>query len=715
MKKCANCQSDSLPDELRFCPECGAPLPEAPTRTEPEDGILLEARPVAAPEPAPNKKPKGKKRRSRRRRAAARLGLLAVCALGAVAAVVFVLVRVASRPKNDPIVYAQGSGVYTVSADGTGARQIRPAQYQDGIPAAAFASERPERLAFVCATADGGMSGLAYADLDSSKKDFIPIEPAEIAAFGLSPDGKTVWYRTGAGDLFLHDLSARRQLASGVEAVLFGQDWRSCVYQTWDGALYTVQTKAGAQPEKLADGVERLELLRGDYAVYTRLAETGEPSLVLCNIKNKTETVYENTEIAARFPQDGGLYFIQREQEPAALYTDPDAAQDARWVVDQGAKSEYGYPAGDWYYWFSFYQAQAREEVRGEVSAMTMQEYLLYSARMALRAQLAKSGGLPGTLYYFDGKTASAVDTGVLELLVPQGAQSSGETLLCVRVRRGGQPVSLNELAQEIQGSAKAIEYAGPQGTTRVEVTYLGDDPVQTEQEVARRVRETVNEKTELAAVKGTSVRAAGVGGAELSGDAGGAFFTLHAAAGGTQVYLLQTAPDGASGGALYKKELAQGSVAELVSENAGAVCCMPWGAISAQTDAANPMAMTLFVDGQQVGTGIEPWSVVLSNTSAELFYISGFDGLGGDLYRWRDGKSTLLCADAAQYAVLADGSALVLRAYNAKTGTGELALAGTRRGLTTLAQEVRGLMTATDSRYYTPYPALPGAEDAAG
>ncbi len=719
MKNCKNCNADGLPDALHFCPHCGADL-DAQTATADATpdlnanvaASMTEASnadttpPVADNQPQPpngqraDKAAKAKARRAKKRKAYFKLGLLLVGALAAVAVTVAVLVNLGRRPRNGPLVYVRDGAVYTVGADGKNETMIRAATLADGRTAVAFAAKKPDRFVFVPETADDQLTGLAYVDLKNSNQIQMQLESAAIADFGISADGKAVWYATVDGGLYLHDLRTKQVIATEAVDYLFSDDLARCAYRTAAGELYYTATGDGAQPVKLSSEALSIELFKGNCLAYTRTTET-DAELVLYGTKNGTETVYPAGYIAAQFADDNSFYFLVPDGGTMPGIKDLHEKEDSMWPVREGAKSEYGYPAGEWYYWYSFYESQERTEVRGDISGMTREEYLLYSARMAVRQQLTAVSDETATLYFFNGKSASVVTTAVIEVSVPGGALTADTPLLCARQNGRANPGDVDNLAEPFVGKVKAIEYApaADEAATRIEVTYLGDDPDGTAMELAAQVQALAHEWTEYVTVSKANMTATGLTGTELAADLGGEDYAALAAHSGESIYLRQLGYQGHAGN-LFEKPAKKGGAVTQLTTDVTTVLSLDWGVLSAAPEDGDPTTLTLFANGETVDSRVEASSIVAAPHEAAVWYLKDFDGVTGDLYRWQDGKAVLLCADTARFSVLADGRALVLRGYSLKTGTGELCLADARKGATVLATEVDGLLTPNDGQY---------------
>ncbi len=690
MKQCPNCHKEELPDELHFCPGCGSDLDAA---QPPQMQRAEQEQPPAKPK---EKKPHDGQKRAgkRKRRALLRLATLCAGAVLAVTVVVLVLVQIAGKPRSAPLLYLRDGMVRTAQQE----EELRlcPAALQTPLPDAVFAANRPERFIFVSqSNEDGTLSELRYMDLKSGQQGATQLETEAVKEYGISADGKTVWYLTQADELYLHDLSQKKQIAKGVSQYLFSEDLSRCAYMTQSGELYCAQTDNPSKQVKLTSAAISLDAVCKNWLAYTRKSDNGT-ELVIYSMKNASETVHKNARVAASLSDQQGFYFIQSNEKGAPWFEDPNAQTDAEWVVQQGEKSEYGYPAGEWYYWYSFYEAQGRQEVSGDLSSMTREAYLQYSARMAVRSKAEELGAGSGTLYFFNGKKAVEVQQDVVELLLPDGEIDAKTPLVCVTLSEQAEAVDLDSFAEKILGSVKAIEYDAAESGRRVELTFMGEGPQAQEQALEKEIRSLMNTQTELALIKKTQVTMTGIGCSELEQDAGSPFLELFACPKGEKIVFLAGNDANTK---LYAKQLQPGAAAQQLSENAGEIRTLAWGTLSCVQE--DEQTCTLYADAEKVDSGIEKSSIVLSAEQDCIYYLKGFNGLGGDLYRWQNGKSVLLCENVHTFTVQADGEVFALRNYNARTEQGELVSIQGRKEPKNVADGVVQLLSGTDPQRY--------------
>ncbi len=723
MKQCHDCGRE-VPEGLHFCPDCGAPLDEIEDMqpVEPAQALsLAEMLPAASnaggegdrpegnarrgerPEKtarragekaarasrkrknsAPSEKKAGKNRRARLRR----LAVLAVAAVAIVAAAVLVVKNTLLAQRQAPIVYSAAQSVRFSDGSADGAQQFAQFAQEGALPDAVFAEQKPEKMA----VAGPGGTGLVWVDAENAG-GAISVAGETIRAFGVSPQGDAVWYIDEQGALVLHDLTRKRQLAAGVADCLFDDGFNTCAYLTQTGELYVTRLGEKADKVLVESEASGLSAFRGNVLVYT-LDRGGQSDLVFYQVRRQTKTVFENSVLCAAVQGTDGFYIEKRTDEPVVKTADPQAGSDALWLVEEGSTTEYGYPAGQWYYWYSFYLEQGRASVEGTDSAMTLEEYELYSARQAARVLLeAYAGGSRSELLFWNGKKAEVIATGVREVAAADSLRKDDK--LFVSLCTDPSPVDVDALAQTLVGQVKAMERL-VDGERRVELTWLGDEPAAAEAQAREAVQRAVTGFTSYALVSGKKLTETGVDDAAIARDLGTADFDVFAAPDGETLYLV-TAQDGAC--TLRAMAAQAGSVVRELQRGVGVWEALSWGALSAQSPEGG--AGTLFVDDSKLDSAVLLSSVRAARDEATVWYLKNYNGVSGELYRWQNGKSVLIASGVHEFRLIGDGRLLFLQDFMSGMDAGELYYARGRRDPVKLDTGVNRILTPPDERHY--------------
>lgn len=706
MKECLNCKRSGLPDELHFCPSCGADL-DAQTalaqknRKTASIGAAAEEKAVVesavnepktqqpTPEAEVNKKTKPK-RRGRLRVRVRLIGAVLGCVL-CIAAAIAVLFAVSNASKTEPILYVRDGVLYTVNAKGKNEQMLRSVSFENSSEyRAVFAEKAAERFVFVTGmTEEGVPCGIAYADL--SDKD-MPVrtldESVELCEYGISKDGKTVWYVSTAGDIWVHDLQNARKVASNAVEWLIADDLSRCAYVTAEQSLYAAVMKNEAPPILLASGPVQLELVKENVLAYDRLNEAGETELVLYDFKRLQETSYPNAHIVADKAKDGGFYFMLCGGDSPII--DTLAQSDAAWAVKNGNKSEQGYPAGEWYYWYNVYTEQGTEQVRGDISMMNREEYLLYSARQALRVRAEGWISSIGALYYHNGNKATLVDENVMTPAFAYAERTEDTPLLYARLAKGGQKIDIEQLAQQFAGTVKAIEYIEADGSTRIETSVIGS--AEDTLAMQRELQKLMNAQLEYCTAEKAKTNAVGVSGSVLTDQIGGPMYTAQTAVKEDTMYAIvwdynSLAYD------LYEKAFGKEAELTKLADDVTNHWAYEWGVVSAATDNEYPELCTLYADSAKVDAEVLLSSVVSSKEEATLYYLKASESGKYALCRYENGKTQPLCENVFDFAVLSNGNALVLRGYDDENGVGELCIVKAKREPITLSAEVSTIL----------------------
>ncbi|MEG1384702.1 MAG: hypothetical protein RSD08_05310 [Oscillospiraceae bacterium] len=712
MKACLSCGENSLPDELHFCPKCGANL-DSQAAYAADNSIktpMIEHREITYSEDSSKidgqaEKKSENKKRIKKRKTIMRLIILFIAAIISAAVVLFVLFKIGIKKEQEPIVYLKDSAAQYIDDKVEAPVSIREVKLTANFPNVAFAKNALNRFVFVNES-DTAFSdnfyALTFADSQKTEDGYISVVNEPVMSYGISSDGKTVWYVNRDGELYLHDLKSRRILATDVFTFKFNDDFSYCAYTTNAGELYCISTKEGAQKVKVENDVFIIDLFSSKYVVYekTPADDKSTDKMVIYNVRSNEKNEYENAEIAASFEDNSCFYFLAEGDESAIEIVDSKAADDAKWVVEEGEKSEYGYPAGEWYYWYSFYETQNRDEVKGEQSLMTRKDYMEYSSRQALRKILEEYSGMrTSSLYYFDGKTARLVDSGVVKAVTPDKALNSSAALIYEKIAEGSKKISIDELAKDIEGKVKAIEYADEDGGTHIELTYLGDTADEAAQNVSAQVKGIVNSSFEYRLAQKTEITKTGIGGGELASDIGSQFFSAKSSAAGDMMYLLNTDLTSYTMN-LYEKEAVSGSAAKLVKSGVTAMRVYDWGYVYSVPEEEDPSAVQLFSGNGKIDNKVELSTVTVSKSQCCIYYLKAFDGLSGELYCYKDGNAVLIAERVHAFTVIDGGRVLALREYNSKLGKGELYLYTADKKERLLDSGVSDIASALSSEY---------------
>lgn len=714
MKYCKDCGRET-PDGLHFCPDCGAPLDETDDRPV-EPAQVLSSAELPPDKAVPKKKTdaeqsetarmqenqkSGKKargaesgakksqpeRKKRRMRALILAGVLVALAVAGV----LVLKNTVFAAKQTPIVYVGSQGVALSDGKEDGAQSAASFSGLGAYPDAVFAADDPKK--FVAAGPDG--VGLFWIDAQKPE-NAVRITGETVNSFGISPKGDAVWYVDGDEALILHDLSRKHTLAENVAEFRFNDAFTRCAYLNGAGELYV--TGLGEKDEKvLVEGdALGISLFKGETLAYTVVSDAGQ-NLILYNAKKQSKSVFENSAVVADVADTSSFYIRSTTADPIVAQSDPNVESDALWIVEEGNTTEYGYPAGQWYYWYSFYTEQGKSTVEGKDSAMTLAEYELYSARQAVRTLLAEMlGEKRCELLYWDGKKAETVASGLRAVL--RSGEIQKDEVLLIALCSEEAAVDIDALAEPLVGQVKAMEHRGATGMSEVNLTWLGENAEQNEAQARETLLRALTGFTSYGTVRGKALTELGITDGAILKELG------------TPAFSVSASPDGKTLQFAVWDELNEGYTLYTMATQAGSVITeqraelddwmlTSWGTLGAHEESDG--SLTLYDNGDKLDGGVLGESVVLARNEAAVWYIKDFDGVSGELYRWRDGKSVRIASNVHEFRLIGEERLLLIQDYKSGAGCGSLYFVRGRKDPVLLDAEVRQILTAWDETHY--------------
>lgn len=600
-------------------------------------------------------------------------------ALVCVAAVVLVVligitVSRALSEKDRPVVYMKDSSVLVY--DGKESFVVRKVDDSDAYVGIVCAKKQPERFVFANAAATEGAAakGLSYTD---GKTDYISLTNDDAALYGINEQGTRVFWQNSLGALYWHDLSTSRKLSDFVSNFAFNDDMSGCVFVERDGtAYYQKLDEKEAEKVKIAERISNIEYYKTDDVFFTLAGSADTSELVYYNTKSGKSQSYDDCALSFYYPDSQGFYFFLNTAEPSAKVIDLKADEDAKWAVKNGEITEYGYPTGNWYYWYDFNISKNTSEVKGDLSSMTLEAYHEYSARVAVRDMLSEiSKKMLMEAWYFDGSKAQRAASEVIAVESASSIYNDASPIL-LSITNGTRAVfDVQTLATQLIGDVKAAQFVEADDTIRTDVTFLAEDPARARYDAYAALSGYVNKSMNYAIMEKGSVRDTHVGASELASDSATPFFVLNISANASDFFM--TAAEYASDAStLYTKPARAGAVPNKLSESAYASISTRWGYIY-MDGSHSDYTVSLHSSSGASDSGVAPETVCADKTSDSVYYLKDFNGHDGELWMLSGSKTKKICDGVYYYVPLNSGRIMVMRNFNEVTRTGELYVYG--------------------------------------
>ena len=254
-------------------------------------------------------------------------------------------------------------------------------------------SEDGNRLFFPDKVDDAAEDGptIYYRDLNKPEQEPVKID-SEIVSYAISPKGDQVLYVKGEDwVLYLHDLTDKERIATGVYGFMVSEDFTQVGYMTEDGSIY--HWVIGEEPEKIASNVDELEYVAEDFSVFY-YTKDGDLYKQVMDGSEKVKFAGNVSDVQAIY-DSGELYFSRTVtvERPLSDYVNDDAAAaDAAMV-----QPEYPvYPDApvrprSWYYDTSEEYQAALFQYNAEYAAYEAERDQLYNEyQTAMAAYYAK-------------------------------------------------------------------------------------------------------------------------------------------------------------------------------------------------------------------------------------------------------------------------------------------------------------------------------------
>lgn len=453
---CPNCGTQTT-TEFAYCPNCGAAISEEPEET---DVAVIPAAPVKKKGFALPKK------------------AILFGGIGAAVLVVLVLLIAifSGGSKADFGLYLKdGEIFYTdyskngnievtsrlVNGDGIGDSQL--ARSASAIGTYITFSEDGDRMFFPDRIDDDSEGiTLYYRDINKPKKEAVKID-SDVTRYAINKSGTQVVYTKGSdGILYRHDLEDKEKIASGVVSFTAAEDLKKVGYRNEDDSYYLWYANKDAV--KVASEISSIEHVAEDLssvyymkdgALYKYTESSGDKEKIASDVAY-VSAIYDS----------GELYYSKEETSEKNLldYVDDDmAAADAAMTEPQSPEYPESPKRPSWWDYdsdeeYNAAKAQyeteyaAYEEVCDQLKEAFNKAYDEYWAKVdrdELREDL-KSAALESTeytLYYYDGKEATAVTDAMVNKWGEVSAADEAAMVLKVYDQEDVQKVKLSEVS----------------------------------------------------------------------------------------------------------------------------------------------------------------------------------------------------------------------------------------------------------------------------
>lgn len=415
---CPNC-GEQTSSEYAFCQKCGASIAEPPS---------------APAEPTQKKKAVPKK--------ALLFGGIGVAAVAVIAFVAALLAgggkqsNYALYLKDKEIVYTNFSdkGPMEISSrllNGSSVSSSDLAYYRSDIGSYVALNDKGTRI-FYPDRIDSGSDGvtLYYRNLKKPEEDPVKID-SDVTRYAINSDGSQVVYLKGRdGILYLHDLTDKNKIASGVSFFVVSEDFKKIGYFKDENSWYTM--RIGKDPEKLAGDISSVQHVSDDLSTLYFVRD-GSLYKQVEGSEDREKIVTDFSRIISIY-DSGEIYYTKSHSSEKRLidYVNDDlAASDA--ALTEPAYPDYpNYP--EYPYWWDYDTVEAYDaavaqyerayaEYEATYDRLYQEYYDAYERYWAKESRDYLREGLQNatidtteyTLYYFDGKEETVVTDALVD------------------------------------------------------------------------------------------------------------------------------------------------------------------------------------------------------------------------------------------------------------------------------------------------------------
>ena len=355
--KCTYCHA-ALPDDAKFCAECGHSVDAAPAKVFcPNCGAALapdecfcsncgtKCGAESAAESVPQTKPVSKAKLPR--------WLLPIAGVLAAAVLIAALFALIPGKSVAQVAYLRDGQLQHLHLS----NKAEPREVTNRLDESTAYSALFNYTYF---SEDG--SKLFYPDrieedtytlycLDTTRRENEPvkIDSGISGYYKFNKDGDRVAYLKG-GKLYLHDLKEKTKIASDVASFQISADGKTLVYLTGDSGDYRLYLKKGDKEEvKLASGVTSLSHVNGDFST---ILFRKEDKLYISKNGREPEKIASDVTSVWESYDSGACYFIKEEDRVSywSLLTDDVGGEDSSWVKSSYSDSYTESPVSELYY-----------------------------------------------------------------------------------------------------------------------------------------------------------------------------------------------------------------------------------------------------------------------------------------------------------------------------------------------------------------------------
>lgn len=351
--KCTNCQA-ILPDDAKFCAECGHSIEAAPAHVfcpncgaalAPDECFCGNCGTKCTAEATPKTKTVSKIKLPRL--------LLPIAGVLAAAALIVLLFTLLPGKSRAQVVYQKDEQLQLLTIQNKAEprevtkRLDESTTYSSLINYTRFTEDGkklfyPDRI-------EEDTYTLYCLDTTSAKSEPVKIDSGISGYYKFNKDGDRVAYLKD-GKLYLHDLKEKTKIASDVASFQISANGKSLVYLTGDSGDYRLYLKKGDKEEvKLASGVTSLSHVNEDFST---ILFRKEDKLYICKNGREPEKIASDVTSVWESYDSGACYFIKEEDRVSywSLLTDDVGGEDSSWVRSSYSDSYTDSPVSELYY-----------------------------------------------------------------------------------------------------------------------------------------------------------------------------------------------------------------------------------------------------------------------------------------------------------------------------------------------------------------------------
>jgi len=638
---CPNC-GEQTSTEFAFCQKCGA-------------SITVDTAPAPAAEPAAEKK-KGPQAPPKKAILFGGIGLAALV-------VIFLAVSLFSGGGKDKygLYLKDGEIVYTDYSE-KGAMEITSRLSRDGQAYLATSgndigqyiafSEDGKRI-FYPDRVDSDSYGITlyYRNINKPNEDAVKID-SDVTSYAINSKGTQVIYVKGSdGILYLHNLTDKEKIASGVVDFDVAEDCKKIGYLTDENSYYI--WRSGKEAVKLAGDITVIEHVTDDLSTIYYLKD-GSLYKQTEGSEDKTKIASDISSVVAIY-DSGEAYYTKAESAEKNLldYVDDDMAAADAGVSEPVYPDFPDSPASP--YWWDYETTEAYEAAQAQYET----DYAAYQAtcdqlradyntaneayqakrsRDSLREQLrnATQEHTEYTLYYFNGTEEAVVTDALADEYSVSICYDKPVAVLPVYSQSDVRKVKLSEISSAY--------------------------------EVNEQVNEALYSSSEMYLAVGSTLSEIDQSDAE----------SYRISSDGSTVYFLDDISDDGYGD-LYKLAIADGKAGkpEIYDSDVSsqAIFFSDDKLVYYKNVNHEDYKGDLFIDGEEIDYDVRLWDIYHLG-DAVLYYTDwNFDKSYGTLKMYTKGTKTKVADDVHDFVITGDNDILYLYDYSTNYSTGTLYL----------------------------------------